>query len=74
GWPAYTDDATWRERTEAATRLQVMTLAPAVHERAQITFLGYVEDNPTDWPYLINTFATNYSKPHNRVTTITNGL
>ena len=57
-----------------AETVQVLTLAPALHERGQITFLGYVEDNPAQWPYLINTLSTNYSDPHNRVIKITDGL
>jgi len=74
GWPAYTKDDGWRQQFDKALRTQVMTLAPTVEERAQITFLGYVEDNPAGWPYLINTYATNYSAPHNRITKITDGL
>lgn len=74
GWPAYTDDATWREDFDEALLLQVMTLQPTIHDRAQITFLGVVQDNPAGWPFLLNTLATTYDEPHNRVTRITDGL
>lgn len=74
GWPRYEEDATWRDQMKKAPATQMLTLAPTVANRAQIEFLGYVEDDPASWPYLINTFAPTYDDPHNRITRITDGL
>lgn len=74
GWPAYTDDATWRAHMDQALRVQPMTLAPTVLGRPQISFLGLVEGNPSGWPYLVNTLATLDDVPHGRLVRITDGL
>ncbi|MCH9687404.1 MAG: hypothetical protein K0V04_38575 [Deltaproteobacteria bacterium] len=74
GWPSYSEDAAWKDQLIKARGMATLTMAFGAQHLPNLNFIGYVEDNPTEWPFLINTLTVNDDKPENRVTTITDGL
>ena len=77
GWPAYTDNDTWRDDLAASRRARVFSLQVDRRSAGELLFVGQVGDEPSQtWPTAVNLWHRSASPAESvgRVRSVVDGL